>query len=216
MARVYLADKDTLDTVNNKVGTANDAASATPGSLFAGIKQLISVLSNHVAVWTSARAGKIDKLDLVQTTLNTPNGDTLAAWLKSISDNANAANSNAANAANLASQANNNAWNAYQEAINAKNAANKAASRRVVKADAVYLDAYQQTSIQGNGKAVISNYRTANLRITVDGRVIHEGNRFACNTQNGETFLEIEFLQSVTCEVIDANGNATVRYVLYE
>ena len=41
MPRVYLADKDTLDSVNNKVGTGEDAASSAPTTLFAGIKHII-------------------------------------------------------------------------------------------------------------------------------------------------------------------------------
>ena len=41
MPRVYLADKDTLDSVNNKVGTGEDAAASAPTTLFAGIKHII-------------------------------------------------------------------------------------------------------------------------------------------------------------------------------
>lgn len=71
MPRVYLADKDTLDSVNNKVGTGEDAAASAPTTLFAGIKSLISTLADHVTNWTAARAAKIDKLDNLGTT-----GDT--------------------------------------------------------------------------------------------------------------------------------------------
>lgn len=41
MSKVYLADKDTLDSVNEKVGTGSDTESAAPTTLFAGIKYLI-------------------------------------------------------------------------------------------------------------------------------------------------------------------------------
>ena len=71
MPRVYLADKDTLDNVNDKVGTSSDTASSAPTTLFAGIKHLISVLADHVANWTATRAAKIDKLDNLGAT-----GDT--------------------------------------------------------------------------------------------------------------------------------------------
>lgn len=63
MSKVHLADKDTLDSVNDKVGTGSDAASSAPTTLFAGIKHLISTLTNHVANWTAARAAKIDSID---------------------------------------------------------------------------------------------------------------------------------------------------------
>ena len=71
MPRVYLADKDTLDNVNDKVGTSSDTASSAPTTLFAGIKSLISTLATHVANWTAARAAKIDNLDNLGAT-----GDT--------------------------------------------------------------------------------------------------------------------------------------------
>ena len=71
MPRVYLADKDTLDNVNDKVGTSSDTASSSPTTLFAGIKSLISTLATHVANWTATRAAKIDKLDNLGAT-----GDT--------------------------------------------------------------------------------------------------------------------------------------------
>ena len=41
MSKVYLADKDTLDSVNDKVGTSSDTASSSPTTLFAGIKHII-------------------------------------------------------------------------------------------------------------------------------------------------------------------------------
>lgn len=63
MSKVYLADKDTLDSVNEKVGTGSDTESSAPTTLFAGIKHLISTLTNHVANWTAARAAKIDSID---------------------------------------------------------------------------------------------------------------------------------------------------------
>ncbi len=63
MNRIYLPDKQTLDDVNAKVGTANDTPSSTPMSLFSGIKQLLSSLTAHINNWTAARAGKIDTID---------------------------------------------------------------------------------------------------------------------------------------------------------
>lgn len=88
MSKEYIADKATLDNVNS----------------------IVSALNNR---WPDARAGKVDN---IQAVLNTPDGNTLAAWIQSISNSA-------ANAYNKANEANNNAANAYQEAINAKNEA---------------------------------------------------------------------------------------------
>lgn len=80
MPRVYLADKDTLDNVNDKVGTSSDTASSAPTTLFAGIKSLISTLATHVANWTEARAAKIDKLDNLGATGDT-SGSTSAGTI---------------------------------------------------------------------------------------------------------------------------------------
>ncbi len=63
MSKTYIADKDTLDAVNGKIGTKDDAPSPNPISLFAGIKQLLKGLSDHMATWTSDRAAKVDYLD---------------------------------------------------------------------------------------------------------------------------------------------------------
>lgn len=41
MSKVYLADKDTLDTVNNKVGASTEVESSTPATLFSGLKYII-------------------------------------------------------------------------------------------------------------------------------------------------------------------------------
>ena len=63
MSKTYIADKDTLDAVNGKIGTKDDAPSPNPISLFAGIKQLLNGLSDHMVSWTGDRAVKVDYLD---------------------------------------------------------------------------------------------------------------------------------------------------------
>ncbi|MDD3570235.1 MAG: hypothetical protein PHY44_03940 [Lachnospiraceae bacterium] len=77
MAQVNIdvAKEASVQGVNTKVGTSSDTASNTPTTIFAGIKGLISWFTS---VWTAARA---TKLDSIQTTLNTPDGNTLGAWL---------------------------------------------------------------------------------------------------------------------------------------
>ena len=46
MGREYLADKETLDSVNSKVGASSDtAASSAPATLFSGIKGILGLLS---------------------------------------------------------------------------------------------------------------------------------------------------------------------------
>lgn len=50
----------TTVTVSTKIGTASDPASATPSTLFAAVKQLLTWFTG---TWTSARASKIDTID---------------------------------------------------------------------------------------------------------------------------------------------------------
>ncbi len=57
----HIADKETLDAVNGKVGSSGDGISGT--SLFAKINKLLGAVADHVAEWTSARAANIDNLD---------------------------------------------------------------------------------------------------------------------------------------------------------
>lgn len=57
----HIADKETLDAVNGKVGSSGDGISGT--SLFAKINKLLGTVADHVAEWTSARAANIDNLD---------------------------------------------------------------------------------------------------------------------------------------------------------
>ena len=65
MTKEYIADKKTLDAVNNKVGNAGDAVSGS--SVFAKLNSLLATLGSHVAAWTSTRATKIDNLDKLNT-----------------------------------------------------------------------------------------------------------------------------------------------------
>ena len=41
MAKTYLADKDTLDSVNSKVGASDDAEAPAPITIFSGLKYII-------------------------------------------------------------------------------------------------------------------------------------------------------------------------------
>lgn len=78
MAQVNIdvAKEESVQAVNTKVGTSSDTASSTPTTVFAGIKGLIAWFTG---TWTAARAGKLDN---IQATLNTPNGNTLASWIE--------------------------------------------------------------------------------------------------------------------------------------
>ena len=59
--KVYLADKQTLDEVNGKVGaTNNTGGTATAGTLFGKLNAIISSIATHVANWTAARAANLD------------------------------------------------------------------------------------------------------------------------------------------------------------
>ena len=200
MSKEYIADKATLDNVNS----------------------IVSALNNR---WPDARAGKVDN---IQAVLNTPNGDTLAAWLKSISDNANAANSNAANAynkandannnaanaANLASQANSNAWNAYQEAINAKNAANNIANGgvpvlgRPIQMTSTSARNGAEFSGNGKGKLFISAFSTGVADVTIDERYIG-------STMPTDGGIMIEFLTSFRAVTQSGNNNTVYFTALF-
>ena len=54
MSKEYLADKPTLDEVNEKIGNAGGS------SLFAKLNSIISAIEDHVAIWTTAKAGNLD------------------------------------------------------------------------------------------------------------------------------------------------------------
>ncbi len=56
MTREYIADKQTLDIVYANVGASTNTASATPKTLFEGLKHLL-------ANWTADRAAKIDSIN---------------------------------------------------------------------------------------------------------------------------------------------------------
>ena len=62
--KIYIADKETLDTINNRIGsTTNADGTATTGSVFGKLNAIISSIASFVANWTSARAAKVDNLD---------------------------------------------------------------------------------------------------------------------------------------------------------
>ena len=62
--KVYIADKQTLDDVNSKVGqTGNAGGTASAGTIFGKLNAIISNIAAHMAAWTTARAAKVDNLD---------------------------------------------------------------------------------------------------------------------------------------------------------
>lgn len=54
MSREYLADKQTLDTVNEKMGDAGGS------SIFAKLNSIIGTIADHIAIWTAAKAENLD------------------------------------------------------------------------------------------------------------------------------------------------------------
>jgi len=54
MTREYIADKKTLDEVNQKVGDAGGS------NIFAKLNSLVSAIADHAAAWTAAKAGNLD------------------------------------------------------------------------------------------------------------------------------------------------------------
>ena len=62
--KIFIADKQTLDDVNAKLGaTGNTGGSNSAGTIFGKLNAIISNIATHVAAWTSARAAKVDNLD---------------------------------------------------------------------------------------------------------------------------------------------------------
>ena len=62
--KIFIADKQTLDDVNAKLGTtANTGGSASAGSIFGKLNAIISSITTFVGTWTAARAAKVDNLD---------------------------------------------------------------------------------------------------------------------------------------------------------
>lgn len=61
---IDVAKEASVQAVNSKVGTASDAASSNPTTLFAGIKGLIAWFTG---TWTAARAAKIDTVGVYQS-----------------------------------------------------------------------------------------------------------------------------------------------------
>ncbi len=82
MSKNYIADKETLDEINSKIGTASDGEASTPTTLFAGIKKLLSLLSAHITNWTAARAVKIDNIDTNAARLT----DTRAGYIDKLAN----------------------------------------------------------------------------------------------------------------------------------
>lgn len=83
MARFYLADKETLDTVNTNIGATSDTNGTTvTGSLFGKLNALLTM-------WTSARAAKIDS-----TAVDAAAAKTSAAQAVTNTATSNTANSN--------------------------------------------------------------------------------------------------------------------------
>ena len=74
--KIFLADKETLDTVNRnvsdvhgRVGTTTDTGgSTTAGTIMGKLNALISSIASNAASWTAARAAKVDNLDAAVST----------------------------------------------------------------------------------------------------------------------------------------------------
>ena len=63
--KIYIADKQTLDDVHSKIGaTNNTGGTASAGTIFGKLNAIISSIASFVANWTTARAAKVDNLDV--------------------------------------------------------------------------------------------------------------------------------------------------------
>lgn len=60
--KLFIADKQTLDEVNSKVGaTNNTGGTASSGTIFGKLNAIISRIAAHVENWTAARAENLDE-----------------------------------------------------------------------------------------------------------------------------------------------------------
>ncbi len=88
MSKEYLADKPTLDEVNEKMGDAEGS------SIFAKLNSIISAIADHVAIWTAAKAGNLDTTVSSRAPANTALStaqwtNTRAGYLDNINTKAN-------------------------------------------------------------------------------------------------------------------------------
>ena len=176
MSKTYIADKDTLDAVNGKIGTKNDAPSPNPISLFAGIKQLLKGLSDHMASWTGDRAVKVDYLD---TTVGSraPANTALSTtqWTNA--------------RAGYLDKLNNSSYGL--EAI--KNAANKKAIGSAIGIISKELN--EETTFSGTGKGILFIYGQTNGVVNIDGKDIGTP-AYLANSNNVHINYSIEFSKS--------------------
>lgn len=99
--KTYIADKETLDDVHEKVGSTNNSGgTATSGTIFGKLNAIISSIASHVASWTAARATKVDNID---ATVSSRQSEALAAERYSVL-NYNTATNNTASGTGTLSQ----------------------------------------------------------------------------------------------------------------
>lgn len=175
--RTHIADKDTLDSVNSKVGTAEDAASGI--SLFAKINSLLNTLANHVAAWTSTRAAKLDNLDAaISSRASASTALSTAQWT-----NARAGYLDKLNNATYGLEAIKNAIGNIFKFDNAIKITHAALS--------------SSGTFSGSGKGVLYVFPVASdtsAAVTIDGNSI--GNVYGGNGESEA--IKIEFLSSFT------------------
>lgn len=116
--RTYFPTMANQEDIKSRIGTSGDGATDNPTTLFGGVK---GILNKFTSIWTAVRAAKLDN---IQTVLNTPDGNTLAAWISAIDTKA----LNAYNKAEAARVSADNAANqAYAALVAVQNAANSIA-----------------------------------------------------------------------------------------
>ncbi len=198
--KLFVADKQTLDTVNTKVGENTNAAGTT--TLFARLKQIYDYLTGNLsstrvakidnldatissraaastalssATWTSARAANLDK---IQAIMNTPNGDALGPWLQDLQNRAGDSVNRIADTQNKLNDIINNKLPAIQNSANNINIGSAKWLRNLS-----VNSSGSNTTVEGTGRGKIyisvtafygstPFYGYASLRIRIDGEEI--------------------------------------------
>ena len=66
--KIYIADKQTLDDIKGKIGATTDTGgTTTAGGIFAKLNAILQQFSSN---WTAVRAGKLDKLDTMESNIS--------------------------------------------------------------------------------------------------------------------------------------------------
>lgn len=139
--------QQTKDELNQKIGSTGDSeGNQTTGTIFAKLNHLIINLVRHMGEWTSARASKLDKIDDMETIVNTraPSNTALSKniWTDARANKLDNLDTNINSRAPASTALSNTTWTAARASAidtihtNAANASGRAENARVAAVNA--------------------------------------------------------------------------------